>query len=52
MLRPDQIQVVSKDGKSKVTLHCNEDTEQFLTEYLTAIQGRIDHLNKTEVCIT
>lgn len=48
-LQPDRIQVVSKDGRSKVTLHCTEDTSLFLTEYLTAIEARINRLIKIEM---
>ena len=47
--RPNQIQVTSKNGRSKVTLHCHEDSSQQLTECSKQIEQIISELTRLEV---
>ena len=49
--RPNSFQVRSRDGMSKVNLHCDDDTPDQLNDWTTAISERIIELNRSEVCI-
>ena len=49
--RPNSFQVRSRDGMSKVNLHCDDDTPDQLHDWTTAISKRIGELNRSEVYI-
>ncbi|XP_064382559.1 gamma-2-syntrophin-like [Halichondria panicea] len=47
--KPNQIQVTSKNGRSKVTLHCHEDSSQQLSECSKQIEQIISELTRLEM---
>ena len=49
LIRPNIFQVMSEDGRSKVNLHCDNDTPGQLMEWTTAVNDTIDEFTKAEV---
>lgn len=47
--RANAFQVISQDGKSKVTLHCDDHTPNHLNNWVTAINDRIKETVLSEV---
>ena len=47
--RPNAFQVISQDGHSKITIHCDEYTPGQLNEWVTAINDRIKETVLSEV---
>ena len=51
MCRPNAFQVISRDGKAKITLHCDSYTPNQFQEWTSCISDRIRECIHNEVCV-